>query len=227
MSNVSIEERLAALERAAQKEEAIHQIQNLMGRYSMYHTAGMHKECSDELFVQHTPGGIADIAGIGVWEGDDCFKRCYEIAHDQMEGEGDERAGLLLIHCMTTPIIEVAGDLRTAKGTWLSPGVTGGPREDGVGCNWAWCKYGCDFIVEDGVWKIWHLHVYGIFTTPYEQNWATPQPKREGNPEDMWADIPEGRPDRFNFDTTFNYRPDLVYPVDQPVIPRAYDTWED
>ena len=33
-------------------------------------------------------------------------------------------------------------------------------------------RYGNDFILEDGEWKIWHLHVFGIFMCPVDKNWA-------------------------------------------------------
>jgi hypothetical protein len=66
------------------------------------------------------------------------------------------------MHTQETPVIEVAGDGKTAKGIWYSIGlaVRGSVDENGntsVGTGWMWEKYGVDFIKEDGGWKIWHL----------------------------------------------------------------------
>jgi hypothetical protein len=74
------------------------------------------------------------------------------------------------IHTQTTPIIEVAGDGKTAKGLWYSPGImantviNNGKVE--VSGGWFWEKYGVDFIKEDGEWKIWHIGMYYDPTPP-------------------------------------------------------------
>ena len=88
----------------------------------------------------------------------------------------------------------------------MGPLETGGqPR-----AHWAWCKYGCDFIREDGQWKIWHLHVFGIFLAPYDRSWVE-------QPEDM-VDAPpmldEHKPDRPPT-THWQYMPDRVYVNEQ------------
>ncbi len=62
----------------------------------------------------------------------------------------------LHIHTLTTPVIQVARDGQTARAVWMCPGLEG--------TTLTWIKYGCDFKIQDGRWKIWHLHVYGILT---------------------------------------------------------------
>jgi hypothetical protein len=49
-------------------------------------------------------------------------------------------------HCLTSPVIQVAKDGKTAKAIWFSPGVEGN--------QWAYGKYAIDFVKEDGQWKI-------------------------------------------------------------------------
>ena len=61
-----------------------------------------------------------------------------------------------------TPVIEVAGDGKTAKGIWYSIGIGVRPNVNSDGTytkstSWMWEKYAVDFIKEDGKWKIWHL----------------------------------------------------------------------
>jgi len=68
-----------------------------------------------------------------------------------------------VMHTSTTPVIEIAGDGKTAQGAWYSPGMGVMPQiVDGkvkLQAMMFWEKYGADFIKEDGVWKIWHLQM--------------------------------------------------------------------
>jgi hypothetical protein len=81
---------------------------------------------------------------------------------------------MLMEHSLASPVIEIAADGKTAKGVWMSPGHETGPDpETGKPKgNWCWSKYGCDFVKEDGQWKLWHYHVYRTFKTPFDTDWA-------------------------------------------------------
>jgi hypothetical protein len=76
--------------------------------------------------------------------------------------------GEFAMHTSTTPIIEIAGDGKTAKGYWYSPGIGLTPHANGksvtVGSIFFWEKYAGDFIKENGEWKIWHLGMSYDFT---------------------------------------------------------------
>jgi len=214
VTDASLEERIARL-------EAVHEIQNLMGRYSYWHTANMHRECLS-LFAMKTPGVRAEMMW-GVYEGPEGIRRLYEGWHRHLGPAAD--VGAMHMHALTTPVIEVAGDLRTAKATWVSPGhetmsfsVAAGATPEAF---WAWCKYGCDFILEDGQWKIWHLHVYGIFLAPYGRSWVE-QPEDMIDPPPM---LPEHEPDRPPT-THWQYKPDREY-VNEPAPPAPFDTFEE
>lgn len=206
-----------SLEERIQRLEDIHEIQNLMSRYSYLHTAGMHSETVD-LFAQNTPGTRAELPEWGVYEGIEGIRRLYPGLHNYFEGD---RIGQMHQHTLTTPVIEVAGDGKTAKAVWISPGHETGPFKDGkLKAYWAWCKYGCDFVKEDGKWKIWHLHVYGIFFTPYDQSWV------ETGPPAMPMSVPEelksDRPNTYMWTYTPTGRCELV-----PVPPEPYETFDE
>jgi hypothetical protein len=220
MSDTTLEQRLARL-------EAVHEIQNVMGRYSYWHTANMHRECLD-LFALKTPGVRAEMMW-GVYEGAESLERLYPGFHAWTDGDFK---GVMHMHALTTPVIEVAGDLKTATGTWISPGhetMSFSAGAEGKGATvdiggdpeafWAWCKYGCDFVIEDGQWKIWHLHVYGIFLAPYGRSWVE-------QPEDMID--PPPMPDEYLPDrpptTHWQYMPDRVYP-NEPAPPAPHKTF--
>jgi hypothetical protein len=212
---MSPQDRLARL-------EAAHQIQNVMGRYSYWHTANMHAECVD-LFALNTPGVQAEMMW-GVYSGADGIRRLYEGWHRHLGPAAD--AGSMHMHTLTTPVIEVAADSRTAKAVWISPGhETMGPLETGgqPRAHWAWCKYGCDFVLEEGTWKIWHLHVYGVFFTPYEEPWTAASDSAAvldppSTPPSLAADRPPT--------TRWMYGPDAVY-VNEPAPPAPYETFDE
>lgn len=70
----------------------------------------------------------------------------------------------------TNPIIEVAGDGKTAKGQWNSngPGLNTSVRDGKlvVSGMWFWRTYYVDFVKEDGEWKIWHIQMTYDLTMP-------------------------------------------------------------
>ena len=175
-----------SLEERVQRLEDIHAIQNVMGKYAYFHTAGLHKETA-ELFALKTPGVRAEIDNWGVYEGPEGIQRLYVEVHNYIEGD---RIGRMHMHALTTPVIEVAGDGKTAKAVWISPGHATGPFEGELKAYWAWLKYGGDFVKEDGAWKIWHLHMYAIFLTPYDKSWveATIPSSAAHIPDELKAD---------------------------------------
>jgi hypothetical protein len=69
---------------------------------------------------------------------------------------------MYFMHTNLTPVIEVAGDGKTAKGLWYSIGLSVSPNFEANGkttirSNWQPEKYAVDFVKEDGKWKIWHF----------------------------------------------------------------------
>jgi len=173
----SLEERIAAL-------EAVHDVQELMSRYFHYHTVCLNKRCYDELFAHKTPDVSAEIANWGKWEGPENVKTFfYKVLGGDVKPE--DRVGMMMLHQLDTPSIQVAGDGKTAKGVWYSPGNESAvDKKTGKGnASWCWSYIASDFIKEDGVWKIWHYHCYALFKTPFDQPWteltdqtATPAP---------------------------------------------------
>jgi len=210
MSRKSLEERV-------QRLEDIHEIQNLMGRYEYLHTAGLHEETA-ELFAKKTPGVRAEIDNWGVYEGAEGIQRLYVGVHKYIEGD---RIGQMHMHTLTTPVIEVAGDGKTAKGVWISPGhETAAFFEGELNAYWAWCKYGVDFVKEGGKWKIWHLKMYPIFLTPYYKSWveATVPHSAPPLPDELKSDRP----------TTYwwTYSPTAVTEY-APAPPEPYETFDE
>jgi hypothetical protein len=199
-----------------QRMKAVKEIQNLMGKYSYLYTAGMNKEVAG-LFAQKTQGVRVTISDLGAWEGIDGIKRFYEGFVDY---KTDDRIGRMEVYTVTTPLIEVAGDSKTGKAVWISPGALAVKDEQGkFKAYWHWVKGAADFIKENGKWRFWHYHMYTIFCTPFEHGWT------EGKtlPKPV---IPNAfKPDRPN---TVDYpysmdREQVLYPVP----PDPYETFDE
>ena len=161
--------------------------------------------------------------------------------------------GEMHIHEIASPVIEIAGDGKTARIMFNSTG-----RE---GSDWAWVKYGVDFMKDkDGIWKMWHYSVFGTTNNSYFQDWADskgymgdpgvemmmPGMGGDGGPGGMpgmeGAGGPAGmlegveiqmqqndRPAKYRWVYTGGQSQDLysAIPPLYPVPPEPYETWDD
>ncbi|MGC3981632.1 MAG: nuclear transport factor 2 family protein [Steroidobacteraceae bacterium] len=148
----------------AQKAVDIAAVQNLMGLYSNYAWSNQYGKLPD-LFALKTDG-VSYKVPMGPTGGEaikaELLRR--QAKHDA----GEDPIGMLHVHPMSTPVIEIAGDGKTAKGVWDSFGPDVASIDE-VG-NWLYVKKAVDFIKEDGVWKIWHMQDYPVFNTPYDKS---------------------------------------------------------
>lgn len=205
-----------ALENKVLKSEAYSRIQNVMGSYAFMLTAAKYDEIC-ELFTKKEADVRVEM-NWGVYEGYEGIIRCYGKYHkNEIAGPG-----IMAVHALSTPVIEIADDLATAKAVWISPGhITGGmfSREKSIKAHWAWMRYGCDFINEEGVWKIWHLHVFGMLMTPYDKSWV-----EVGDAHDMEPLPPEYAPDR---GPTYSWAYSATGLTEYvPAPPRPYSTFD-
>jgi hypothetical protein len=178
----------------AERALAMWQVQNVMSKHAHYHAAGMHLEELKNIWVDEngpnadtatfaSPGWIMHgIAGVkkayGQGNQDNKVKELEAVSKLYPEiknipenlGVGHEYA----MHTNTTPIIEVAGDGKTAKGTWYSPGMGLSAHINGTtvsyGGTFFWEKYGADFMKENGEWKIWHCQMWYDWTPSFPES---------------------------------------------------------
>lgn len=228
-----------SLEEMVQRLNDIHEIQNVMSLHEYYHTAGMHKEEVEEIWAQETPGVSWETGDLGRFEGIDAIWKIY-VDGKAMMGEVNLKGmrklfpeiedkeenmfiGTMNVHTLTTPIIEVAGDGKTAKGVWMSPGHVTQLLGGDLVATWTWEKYAVDFVKENGKWKIWHFHVYTDFSTPFEKSWLenSLEPKL---PSAFPPDFP--KPVKPMSDEYPQYSP-FTNPKDLPRPPEPYETFED
>jgi len=147
---------------------------------------------------------------------------------DTPENEG---IGDMVIHLLTTPYIEIAGDCNTAKGLWYVPSINVEIDEKGDPVPVTiWEKCDVDFIKEDGKWKIWHFTQWVQFAAPLDKSlvdgsWQlnrpffTPQPseKQSGQQQKTAEQAKDGRDQTYSTKRVAGWRPDL---------PQPYDTWD-
>ncbi|MBP1610760.1 MAG: hypothetical protein H6Q04_2995 [Acidobacteria bacterium] len=144
------------------------EICNLMSLHSWYHAAIRNDLECEEIWV--SPDGEFGKTAIwaqtsGYWMGMDKIKAKYG-AKDPKGNMPDPKGGFVW-HTITTPVVEIAEDRKTAKGIWYTPGIVGSYSADGKNnSQWMWEKYGVDFVRENGKWKVWHMKVYTDFATP-------------------------------------------------------------
>jgi hypothetical protein len=156
----------------------VQQIQNLMSRRAFYHSAGRN-DLEFELYAKSVVDiswgqnqgfqvGAATIKKFYVDENNANRKATLERMRKLFPQIKDDASNLgvgsFVIHSLTTPIIEVAGDGKTAKGVWYTPGALAMTDAKGkLGGNWLWERYAVDFIKEDGQWRFWHILVLTDF----------------------------------------------------------------
>ncbi len=241
---------------SAERALAMLEVQNIFSKHAYYHQVGKHCEEIEDIWVAED-GPNAETArwtlsGRTLYKGIDKIKYEYCTRHldDQKKtledlskkvpsirnipdniGAGSE----YVMHTQETPVIEVAGDGKTAKGIWYSIGlaVRGSVDESGntsVATGWMWEKYGVDFIREDGEWKIWHL-INLMDQGPAESQGRDGHAQAPGGPGGPPPGGPGGGPGEQGDDEEqvtghFSWSPTAVPRIDPP-FPEPYYTFSE
>jgi hypothetical protein len=213
-----------------QKALDIAEIQNLMSLHAWYHAVSMNDVELEKIWSKRDD--IVWGQNSGYWVGRDAIVEYYG-----RHVERKDTKGMFVWHTITTPVIEVAGDRKTAKGVWYTPGVVGG--FDINSFNWMFERYGVDFVFEDGAWKVWHMVVYTDAAWPLNGTISAdgmafgppPPASDEGTggetigAEAAKAPAPGGKP------TVQKVIYKGVSPTTEQVLvprpPEPYETWED
>ncbi len=144
----------------------------------------------------------------------------------ELGGLSDEEVfgvGQLRAMPITTPVIEIARDGKTAKGIWHVQGSENGVTPYGPLSYWTLGFICIDFIKEGDDWKLWHvLHAVDIHS-PMGENWT--EPKQHEVMEDFKAlaelKLPAYSVERVNF---VGYSTDRPFTA-PPRLPEPYETF--
>lgn len=164
--------------RVMDKEE----IKKLMARRAFYYANDQRRRELDELWVN-----TADLRATasygrnwGYYVGMDSITNYYVLEHTRKQYQLLEALhevnpevevnnlnlgyGTCSFHTVTTPMIYIAGDGKTARGLWYAPGHETLMQPDGsANAYWTMDNMAADFVKENGQWKIWHLVVCSDF----------------------------------------------------------------
>ena len=149
------------LERAEHDLEILssqREIQNLQAAYGYYLDKGLWDEAS-ALFSR---GGSYEYGQQGIYVGARRIRMALRLLGPAHLGQGR-----LNDHLMLQPIIDVAGDDRSAKARWRSDVML---AAGGRG-QWGGGVYENEYVHEGGLWKIRSQHYYVTFLGDYEQGW--------------------------------------------------------
>jgi hypothetical protein len=169
---------------AGERALAILEVQNTFSKHCYYHAASRHVDELSDIWVSEkgpyaaaaswtsNSGIIEGMAQIRKFYGDNLTEhlkvllaRTSKIITEIKNVPENLGVGFgYEMNFLTTPVIEIAGDGKTAKGLWYSPGVNivGSAMEEGktsMRGEWRMTKYGVDFAKEDTRWKIWHISI--------------------------------------------------------------------
>jgi hypothetical protein len=240
-----LETLLGELEKKTTRANDRGMIENLFSNYMYHHNAFRDEAIIDMWVKKGTPGIHAQYSNNGVyntWESVTLFHRGRPTP-----------VGKLILHYTTTPVIEVAGDGQTAKGLWIMAGLESGLTDPQVAAqqpqytfsskevqgkkvwaHWVWCKYGIDFLKQEGVWKIWHFRCYEVARAPFDENWISyaEKTKDEAFPADLMYFGEDGKavlmpkPDVPAKSFYYPYRPDRKQAL-EPKPPVPYSTFSE
>ncbi|MBP3891248.1 MAG: nuclear transport factor 2 family protein [Solobacterium sp.] len=146
--------------------EAYNEIQNQMGRFT---AAINYKEMKCMSFFSNEREDVSlEYADEGIFVG----REAIQTFLSESIGKGYEE-GELIDFQLTTPIIEVAKDVKSARAVWWSPGITSLAKENNNPQPiWLWGEVAVDFVYENGQWLILHLHYFRTVKCDYHKGWV-------------------------------------------------------
>ena len=215
---------------------AMWEVQFVMSKHAYYKQINQHCEEMDDIWVKKN-GSFDKTATwtsqFGVEVGYDQIKLNYcttnlEDLKNKLEAASKKNpevkntpenigiGGGYGMHTNLTPVIEIAGDGKTAKGVWFSLGLNGNDMASPE-------KYAADFVKEDGEWKIWHF--VNLFE-PFTMKGATEEYPREDTfykkPQGAKGVLPGEKPTTEGGIHYITRVADDPYIYDPKVVPRIF-----
>lgn len=107
-------------------------------------------------------------------------KRFPTVVKDMEEKYGH---GYLEVKSLSSDVVVVADDGKTAKGMWACAGQETDMTEIGPITYWTYGMYAVDFIRENDAWKIWHMSYFEHIKHPIGEKWWEPEKERRAYTE--------------------------------------------
>lgn len=163
------------LEQKVLAAEGCQGCEDMFAKHAIMHAAGQTREeldtmwvsGEDDLFWSHNFGCMTNRAGVykgwadGLARNADYYYAQLVEVYPEVAGRDPRALMECAVHMLASGIIEVSDDGKTGRASWYTPGIifsTLNPEQKREGA-WIWERYGIDFMLEDGQWKIYHQHV--------------------------------------------------------------------
>lgn len=215
MNTENLEKRVKKLEHELERVKSVNEVVKLLSKMQYYHMVNDNDSIS-KLFAKRADTRLY-FGDMGYWIGADAPLKGASTF------DGMSNVGMMALHLMTNPVIEVAGDGKTAKGIFIATGVVAmnNPKTGKPTGGWEWNRYGIDFIKEDGKWKLWHHHVFPLFNIGWNEDWTehfTKKKEAPGMPSPIKPDYPPTPAD-------VSFSPNAELPL-IPAPPEPYETFD-
>ena len=164
------------VQKKIQKAQDYQECHRIWSIHSWTDAAGLNRKQIMETFAIDQPD-VAFIQGNAMWVGYETIRLAYcdwdeasaqdkvrKLRETHPEVPFDWRYNYLgwqKAHCNASPLIYIAGDRKTAKAAYDSPGYG------------MWERFYIDYIMEKGFWKIWHMNILMVMSTQDGKSWAS------------------------------------------------------
>ena len=148
----------------------------------------------------------------GYYVGMDNIRSYYVTKHAADLGDG---VGTMNAHPISTGLVELAGDGKTAKGLWYSIGQDTYPNGDGT------AKVAIDFVKEGDAWKIWHIVEANDIVSEAGTAYGDGPVYLDYETDPVAVEFGTPTIPMITHDATFNWWDNY------PAPPTPYDTWSD
>lgn len=158
-------------------------------------------------------------ANPGYYVGMDAIRAHYVDDRKKEIGDG---TGFCCAHPISTGLVELAGDGRTAKGLWYCIGQETAPNGDGTAkALWETGKVAIDFVKEGESWKIWHVMEASDCVCEAGSEYSEGSPYVDFATDPVAAAFGAPTVPMLTHDQNFNWWDNY------PAPPKPYETWSD
>jgi hypothetical protein len=212
----------------------IEEIKKLAYRRVYYIAGDKRQEELDDLWVTNPKYQRTASFGRnwGYYVGIDKIKKYYVTKHradlraqKKESGQGALNVGNIYAHPLSTALVELAQDGKTAKGLFYSIAQETKAKPDGTAdARWILEKVGMDFVKERNGWKIWHIVIAMDLNCEAGENYSEQPVYVDWDNDPVKSEFGKPTIEELVHDATFNWWDN--YPG-LPPYEDEYVTWSD
>lgn len=130
----------------------------------------------NKLLAHDHPEVSVEFMECGCYEGPEKVKAYMEAIQKYLDDPSDKR-GWMGLQNLGTPHIVVSTSGNRARGSWdmlNANAMEAAPypaQERKLTALWVCGRYDCEFIRQNGTWKLLKVHLVTFFKTPFDQGW--------------------------------------------------------